>query len=131
MSDKKVCPICGEKFSDIARHLVLEHKVKDIDDLQERKKVDTSIQEDDKIEKNLRINWNTYFYRTFLKLESERRSIYKEKYIEELIENIDKVDNKNVIEYAHQNINSIQVSNIETRKKLDTLKQKFFEIIQL
>ncbi|MFW6173041.1 MAG: hypothetical protein ACOC5T_04790 [Elusimicrobiota bacterium] len=128
MPKKRVCPICGKKFSDIYKHLVLVHKIKDLNDLQARSKVDISVSGEKQIEKNLEINWDTLFYRTYLKLMNERRIIYIEQYLDELIDVVDKVTNKQVLEKVQNGINRIETSNKKINNKLDLLKQKIFDL---
>lgn len=111
---QEICPICGKNVSNLLQHLVLEHNIKDQDHL---KSVISSLPEPrtqqypEKTNEPYTINWDTELYRIVTQLSSEKRILYIEKKLDELLDIVDRVENEQLLELMRMTLSNLHSYN--------------------
>jgi len=120
----QVCPICEKTVSNLIQHLVLVHNIRSPEEL--RQYVDTPIRKslEDSPQRDIGINWNVEFYKTLTQLGSEKRVIFIEEELDELINLIDRVTNDLLLDQCRVVLSNMANYNEAILNKKSTLLRK-------
>ena len=122
--NSQVCPICEKTVSNLIQHLVLVHNIRSPEEL--RQYVDTPLRKPLEAgpQRDIGINWDVEFYKTLTQLGSEKRVIFIEEELDELINIVDRVTNDMLLDQCRVMLSNMANYNEAILNKKSTLLRK-------
>ena len=124
MSSRK-CPICNKTVSNLLQHLAMSHNIRNPAELRTLTEPLTLEPEPDSPLVPTSINWDTEFYKILSRLSSEKRVIFIEKELDDLLTLVDRVENKDLIAYGRNVLSNLHFLNEDIVEKVKSLLYKF------
>lgn len=121
----EICPICEKTVSNLLQHIVLVHNIKDPEELRTIASPRKRLSELDVAPVDTSIDWNTEFYKILLRIKSEKRILFIEKELDELLDLVGRVENSALFDFGRNVLSNLYAENNEILEKRAKLLNAF------